>query len=1041
MKASRGAQRVMGRRWASGLCVTALLAGLVTVTTSAHADGADMVEGGVYGWGVTGAGAEALPWGLEFDNEQSPFVDVAVHGGAGTDHTTLAVTSSGDVVAQGDADGVVSEMPTSLAAEHVVAVDVYRGAAAAVTQSGEIIAWNDAAEPSQECQDQAGAAGAVDVQLGGRDAVGSAFGVVLKGDGTLCAWGRGADRAPAVGGIVKIQSNEQYTIALTSDGDIHAWTYGPPLEVGTVSEDVADATIIDIATSQYVGYALTDEGAVLAWGGNPTTGVPDHAQFPDGQVDGKVIALAEPTTHEDQAKLAVTDRGELIAWGFGISTGPVAEGMTTPPGNLEGREVVAMATSARSHHALILGDVVDVDHPDPITVTAQPSITGDATTGATLTATPATFSETDGVTLTHQWYAADGAGEPVALEGQTGTTLELTTEHVDKTITYTTAGQRGEETPVVSDPSNALGPVVQADLPDLAVESAPTIALEAGAEEPRVGVTVEASPAVFNQDDGLSIEHRWFRDGERLEGVDTSTYTLTPTDLGAQITYRTHAVRSADSAAVTSDPSGPIGPVVPVELVVTDLPVIDGRGYIGVEHTVTAGPTTDDENVSHTFEWTITFEDERDPVTIEGSTFAPVEEHRDGMITVTQTSTRGEESVTATSMAVGPVRDRPAAITIESEAAIDGEPYFGETIVGTPATFSETDDVTVEHYWVRLSTNTQLPAQLDDDGKARMALTEEHKGDYIVFRSVANREGDDPVISTSPYTAMVGPIYVRLAGTSDPEIGGTPRVGEELTVSKDATFNDTQASVSVAYRWYAGEEQVGTGKSLMLTEAHVGRPIIVEARAVRGADTATATSAPTDPVLGPVVDSETTVAVRPETGRFGLTRTAMVTVAKEGGTPAGEVTVRVGSATRTATLTDGTAKVRLARLRVGRYNVTATYAGDETTRSSSSTARLVVRKAPTRSRINKIKVKRHGKKVIVKVKTHFPAGVAPAGRTKIVIKRGKKTIAKGKAKVNRHGVAKLVAKRLKKRKYKVKATYLGNRNIKVSKDARRFRVR
>src|SRR5699024_317250 len=109
---------------------------------------------------------------LDFDNTKVPFMDVAAAGGrSGADEsTTLAVTADGDIVAHGDHDGLVSNMPSSLAGENVRAIEVAalntsRSAAAAITEESGIVTWNGAPEPSQECQDRVADLGASDVQL------------------------------------------------------------------------------------------------------------------------------------------------------------------------------------------------------------------------------------------------------------------------------------------------------------------------------------------------------------------------------------------------------------------------------------------------------------------------------------------------------------------------------------------------------------------------------------------------------------------------------------------------------------------------------------------------------------------------------------------------------------------------------------------------------------------------------------------------------------------------------------------------------------
>ena len=879
MKHVRRSSRRRGVKLTAWFAASAVTLGLMTfgAVTSASAD--DLVEGGVYGWGREGSGVAATPFELQFPNDAGPFVDVAITGSSGSEQTTLAVTEDGDVVTQGNHRNIVSNMPATIAAADVIAIDVAGFAegnalgAAVVTRDGRVITWNTMPAMTQACVTAAAAAGGVqDVQV---VLSGSQFrGVALLKDGSLCSWANFSSfvsAQPKGKNFVKVAVDRDHSIALTSDGKVQAWSHTAGSRVVSNIGALEGHTIVDIAVSESIGAAVTDTGEVIVWGGDSEGNVKPTDQFPADQARGKVVALADQDTGRT-GMLAITDRGELIPWGwddFGDD-----KVMTSVPPGLEGHEVLAAATTRDSHIAIIVGKKLEIDE-DPLTVSSQPSLDGDATVGETLTATPATFSESDGVTVTHQWYATAAGGEPVRIPGADGTTLALTADHLDRTITYTTTAQRGSETAVVSDPSNGVGPVTAAELPDLTVESGPTIALEDGADTPNVGVTIEATPATFSDDSqGVTIEHQWFRDDVRIDGVDTVTYTLSADDLGADITYRSRAVRAADDASATSDFSGAIGPVVPVVLAFTSPPVVNGNGYIGVEQTVIDGATTDDANVTSTYEWTVTFDDDRPDVTATGPTFTPTEDHRGGTITLTQTATRGDDVVTETSGPVGPVRDQPEPITIVTEASIAGTAFVGETAVGTPATFDD-PEAQVQNYWVYLSTGEEVPATVDEDGKARLLLTvEDHNKEYIVFRSKATRPGEETVTSTSPFTAILGPVYLKLAVESVPVIAGTAKVGQDLTVGEDAVFNDDDFSVAVLYRWYADGVEVHLGRSLRLTDDLLGKQITLEARAERGTDVVNATSAAVGPVqeaLPPVaIVTEASIAGTPFVGETAV---------------------------------------------------------------------------------------------------------------------------------------------------------------------------
>src|SRR5699024_5068238 len=196
----------------------------------------------------------------------------------------------------------------------------------------------------------------------------------------------------------------------------------------------------------------------------------------------------------------------------------------------------------------------------------------------------------------------------------------------------------------------------------------------------------------------------------------------------------------------------------------------------------------------------------------------------------------------------------------------DGDiPFWGETLVGTPAVFDETDGVTVKHFWV--INGTEEPAELDDDGLARMVIPDGQVG-LIEFRSVAIRDGYDERSGESTSERIFG-FKERFEVESAPVIGGgdTPWVGNELSIESEAEFNVMPPRVQLTHRWIAiaedgTEETVGTDPTLTLTEDMVGKQIVLEGHIIRGGgggpgvDELTARSKPAGPVITEPVSVE-----------------------------------------------------------------------------------------------------------------------------------------------------------------------------------------
>ena len=315
--------------------------------TSASAD--DLVEGGVYGWGREGSGVAATPFELQFPNDAGPFVDVAITGSSGSEQTTLAVTEDGDVVTQGNHRNIVSNMPATIAAADVIAIDVAGFAegnalgAAVVTRDGRVITWNTMPAMTQACVTAAAAAGGVqDVQV---VLSGSQFrGVALLKDGSLCSWANFSSfvsAQPKGKNFVKVAVDRDHSIALTSDGKVQAWSHTAGSRVVSNIGALEGHTIVDIAVSESIGAAVTDTGEVIVWGGDSEGNVKPTDQFPADQARALVDVLvdtAEPdvvgTQHragQHGHRLRVAHGGDLEALTeLGVARAEVGEGGREP---------------------------------------------------------------------------------------------------------------------------------------------------------------------------------------------------------------------------------------------------------------------------------------------------------------------------------------------------------------------------------------------------------------------------------------------------------------------------------------------------------------------------------------------------------------------------------------------------------------------------------------------------------------------------------------------------------------------------------------
>jgi hypothetical protein len=388
-----------------------------------------------------------------------------------------------------------------------------------------------------------------------------------------------------------------------------------------------------------------------------------------------------------------------------------------------------------------------------------------------------------------------------------------------------------------------------------------------------------------------------------------------------------------------------------------------------------------------------------------------------------------------------------------ADPIIDIDRGIGVTEEGVVQTFTQVENSAV--------VDPDYPAELVDDpveqvvvvGSSNFAAVRTSAGEVVVWRGEGEvEEAYQPpaaiqgkvvdLTGGSAFHAIVGEPLPPVSVTAPAAISGTPQVGKTLT-GAPATF---AGEPTVTNQWLANNEVIAgaTGTTLTLTNDHLGDTITFRSTATRGSDEpVVSTSSPVGPVAAAPakVASSTAVAVSPASAGYGTARTVTVTVTKAGGTPTGSVSVKVGAATLSGTLSAGKATVAVpATQPVGTHAVTASYAGDETTNASTGTAQVVVAKAASSTKVTKVKVVKAGKKVQVQLKVTTPAGVSPAGPVKIVVKKGSKKVVSKTVTVNAAGVAKLTAKKLAKGKYSVAAAYAGSATVAPSAGKKSFKV-
>lgn len=236
------------------------------------------------------------------------------------------------------ANGVVQIDAAAL--ENVSAIAAGRTESVALSTDGKVVVWGHTAEvglsrlPRELTNVLAIAAG------GGF----ASYGLALRRDGTVCAWGSVNPPPVDLRNVVEIAASRDYSpvVALTADGTVREWPVRGTRLASQVPQGLSN--VVSIAAGGGQRLALRSDGTIMGWGFNGSgqaTGVPTK-EFPceasglvsiDGAVVSNVVAVAAGLNHS----LALKGDGMLVAWGrLNNGLAPV----TVPDGL---RNVVAIA--------------------------------------------------------------------------------------------------------------------------------------------------------------------------------------------------------------------------------------------------------------------------------------------------------------------------------------------------------------------------------------------------------------------------------------------------------------------------------------------------------------------------------------------------------------------------------------------------------------------------------------------------------------------------------------------------------------------------
>lgn len=340
----------------------------------------------------------------------------------------------------------------------------------------------------------------------------------------------------------------------------------------------------------------------------------------------------------------------------------------------------------------------------------------------------------------------------------------------------------------------------------------------------------------------------------------------------------------------------------------TTPPTITGTAQVGEELTATRGGWVQGAKVTISWQWLA------DGTPIAGATkkrFVPTAAEKGKRLTVAVTARRdGFTPATVSSAPTEPVQR--GTFTVLAPPTITGDPTVDEVLTATPATWSPASDNPL----YRWKADGVL---IEEATGPTLTLTRDLLGKKIVVAT----HGRGPGYKNSPVrSAPVGPVVIgRIVKSAPTTVAGRARVGAVLT----ATPGPVQpADAAASYQWLRDGAPIegATAATYAVTAADLGAVLSVRVTRTRRnyADLVETARIDGRVVAKPTVDL--TTRARP--------RRAVVKVAV--GTPeitvTGDVTVKVGRQSVTATLTGGRARVVVKGLAPGVRKVRVRYAGD-----------------------------------------------------------------------------------------------------------------
>ena len=585
-----------------------------------------------------------------------------------------------------------------------------------------------------------------------------------------------------------------------NEGDGPAGASNFAVTSGSTTTSGTDATL-------HNGLVLS--GAITSPNDVPLAGCVVTAYTDDGHLVNRTSTYSDGSGHYDLGgltngsyKLRISDGDGSGACGQGDRYLTNLDGST---GTSSAAVAVPISRTGENQQDITYGDPVP-----QLQNTGLPAISGAAVPGTTLHASDGTWTPSDGLSFTYQWF--DGGVVPIS----TSSDYQVQPGDVGKQLTVTVTASRDgyQSASATSDPVT-----VQSEAVSLSGTPTVTGTAEIGGTLTVSGVTPDPADAV--------LHYQWRRDGSPV-GTDSASYALGDDDGGTNITVTLTGKKSglADSDAVVS------------AAVAVAKGTITHTGSTAVTGTAEVGQLLTAPTLSWTpADVTIDYQWLRDGATIggaTGSTYSVAAGDAGSKLSVRMVATREHyDSATVVSDETSAVPE-PVVPSVSNVTAptVRGTAQVGQRLTATAGTW-DPSDVTLTFQWLR--NGVAIPRATSTS----YVLTATDLGKLITVRVTATKSGMTTATadSTPPLKIAAG----KISGAK-PKIKGKAKPGKKL---KAVAGKTSPSGVKVKYQWLRNGKVIkkATKASYKLTKKDKGKKISVRVtRTKAGYKTLTLTS-------------------------------------------------------------------------------------------------------------------------------------------------------------------------------------------------------